>query len=321
MHERFESAPFPSHDEVIVIGKRVLTLLLLLGTQVPALACTCSEQTVPDALADADVVFAGTVAAVRMVDDAKSWEPRVIVDFDVARVWKGEVGKSFALHTNLEHSSCRGIWSSLAKPGEVVLVYANRSTGAEWKGNAQGGARNARSFTLRGDRRRVANRRLLRGVGDDDRVYTTDICTRTQHVRYAVDDFEQLGTFTDLAPLPLLPDKALVESLRPVYNGLPSACANLTDAKRWAVLEPDPDIAAKLIAMLEQGPLYASIPLEGRPAYTQHWVTDAERRLGFCRVAQDPEQVCGNTTIVFVREHDGHWRYGEGAISNYCPSR
>jgi hypothetical protein len=298
-----------------------LFFLVLIGTQASALACTCSEQSVPDALEHADVVFAGTVKDVRMVDDAKDWEPRVIVDFDVARVWKGEVGQSFTLHTNLEHSSCRGMGNSLAKPGEVLLVYANSGAGAEWKGNAQGGARNAGSFTMRGDRRRVADRRLLNSVGDEDRVYTTDICTRTQRVRYAVEDFEQLGAFTDLASLPVMPDKALVESLRPVYNGLPSDCGSLTDAKRWSVQEPTPDIAAKLVAMLEQGPLYASVPLDRRPAYTHYWVTDAEMRLGFCRVSQEPERVCGNTTMVFVRERGDSWRYGEGRVSSYCPSR
>lgn len=99
-----------------MIAKRVVIFLLLMAVQPSGLACTCSEQSVPDALAYADVVFAGTVTAVQMVDDAKSWEPRVIIDFDVARVWKGEVGKSFALHTNLEHSSCRGIHTDPGHP-------------------------------------------------------------------------------------------------------------------------------------------------------------------------------------------------------------
>jgi hypothetical protein len=209
-----------------------------MGAQASVLACTCSEESVPDALEYADAVFAGTVKAVRMVDEAKGWEPRVIVDFEVARVWKGQVGQSFTLHTNLEHSSCRGMAAGLAKPGKVLLVYANSGTGAEWKGKPQGGARNAGSFTQRGDRPRVADGGLLNSVGDEDRVYTTNICTRTQQVLYAVEDFEQLGAFTDLAPLPVMPDKALVESLRPVYNSPPRDCSNLTDAKRWSVQQP-----------------------------------------------------------------------------------
>lgn len=304
-----------------MIAKSALIFLVFMGAQVSALACTCSEQSVPDAFEHADVVFAGTVKAVRMVDDAKGWEPRAIVDFDVARIWKGEVGQSFTLHTNLERSSCQGLGSGLAKPGEVLLVYAYSGTGAEWKGNAQGGARNAGSFTMRGDRRRVANRRLLNSVGDEERVYTTDICTRTQPVLYAVEDFEQLGAFAELAPLSVMPDKALVESRRPVYNSLPDACGHLTDAKRWSEQEPVPNIAAALITMLEQGPLYANIPPDRRPAYTHYWVTDSEMRIGFCRVSQEPERVCGNTSLVFVREQDGSWRYGEGGVSGYCPSR
>jgi hypothetical protein len=72
--------------------------------------------------------------------------------------------------------------------------------------------------------------------------------------------------------------------------------------------------------MLEQGPLYSSIPLDRRPAYTDYWAVDTEMRVGFCRVSREPKSVCGNTTMIFTRDQDGSWRYGEGSVSNYCPA-
>jgi hypothetical protein len=51
-------------------------------------ACTCSEMSVSDAKQRADIVFAGRVEEVTPVDAKGLREPRAIIRFSVARVWK-----------------------------------------------------------------------------------------------------------------------------------------------------------------------------------------------------------------------------------------
>lgn len=99
-------------------------LLLLFLVAETASACTCREQSVAEAKESADVVFAGKVESVRMVDSPKDREPRAIVGFSVKRVWKGEIPERFSLHTHLEASSCSGMWREQAQVGKTLLVYA-----------------------------------------------------------------------------------------------------------------------------------------------------------------------------------------------------
>lgn len=295
----------------------VLAYALIAAT--PALACTCNSPTVAEARDRSDVVFAGVVEAVHLVDSLTDWEPRLVVDFAVKRVWKGEVGDKFSLHTSLNASSCHGMWREHAKAGEVLLVYGFRQQGSRWK-TGSAGASNAGSSTVRPEHRTTIDKKWLKSVDDDAIVYTTHICSRTTEVKMAVEDFDELGEFRELAPLSVMPDRELVESLRPQPNGLPDDCHALTDGKRWRVLPEPPAVAKMLIDLLESGPMYASVPIDKRPPYTEHWVSDESGRFGFCRVSQRESVVCGETTMVFTHQDDGSWKLSDGGVLTHLTS-
>lgn len=298
---------------------RILAFAGALGVAAGADACTCSEMSVDAAKQQADVVFAGTVSAVEIVDSEDDWEPRIVVKFDVARVWKGAVGARFVMHTNYEASSCSGFFREmLARPGPL-LVYAYGRSAAQWKARADGGAVGAGSFTKRGPATKPRKSELLDAIADDATAYTTDICTRTRPVVYAVDDFEQLGDARELAPLSKLPDRALVESLRPAFNEAPRACGSLTNAKVWRVLPEPPVNAAALVAMIEASDF--DLPKDPALAYREYWFSANDGRLGFCRMPTDTDEVCGLIDMQFEPDAGtpGGWSVGEGGVSTYCP--
>lgn len=132
-------------------------LALAVSTGV-AYGCGCTGTTVQDAKAHADVVFRGTITALRPSGKALSFSPGFVLDtkkiavFRVDRVWKGEVGETFEMPAIEEESACTGFWPSFLKVGNDLLVYA------------QGGGG----------------------------LYFTSICTRTQLAKNA-NDFAELG--------------------------------------------------------------------------------------------------------------------------------
>jgi hypothetical protein len=272
---------------------------------------------VADAKRRADVVFAGRVEEVALVDSDK-WEPRAVFRFKVARVWKGEVTESFLMHTNLEASSCAGFFRSFAKPGTVLLVYGYEMPAAEWKRGGMAGAENAGSFTVRPKDGTVLRQDLVDAVPDDGVVYTTDICTRTMPVAHAVEDFEELGKARELGPLDELPDPVLVESMRFIPNKLPGECEELHNGRAWTRVRKPPENAAHLVETLEKGPWYASIPKPLNHKYKDYWSRNAEGGIGFCRLAVDSDVTCGAANGEFRKnEFTGEW-YFTGSVRTYC---
>jgi hypothetical protein len=298
-----------------------LVFLTGLATAGHGAACTCAKTGVADAKRQADVVFAGTVASVRAVDSETRIEPRVVVTFEVARVWKGSVGPTFIMHTNIEHSSCSGFFRELLGFDGPLLVYAYGRPARHWKQRTEGGGANARSFTKRRDDSDEADPGWLEHLADDQIVYTTDICARTAPVLYAVDDFDQLGEWRELAPLAVLPDRALVESLRPRYNEAPAACGSLTNAKIWRVLERPPANAAQLVAMLARPDF--EVPSSPTTRYAELWFAAQDGRLAYCRAPQDESVVCGRVDMEFapVAGKPGAWTMGSGGFGTYCPAQ
>lgn len=177
-----------------------------------------------------------------------------------------------------------------------------------------------RTFASDAVRRLTPSYALLDSIADDEIAYTTDICTRTQPVLYAVDDFDQLGDARELAPLSKLPDRGLVESMRPQYNEAPRACGGLTDAKIWRVLPQPPENSAKLIAVLESTPDFG-LPKDPALEYREYWFATEDGRFAFCRVPTDEKAVCGRADIQFQPNHAKRvqWSIGESGVSTYCP--
>jgi hypothetical protein len=91
-------------------------------------ACTCSAPPVNEARTQADVVFRGTIIALRpsMKPASPAWghDTQKIAVFRVSRVWKGEVGHTFEMPAIEETSGCTGFWPDQLKIGNDLLVYA-----------------------------------------------------------------------------------------------------------------------------------------------------------------------------------------------------
>jgi hypothetical protein len=175
------------------LALRVITVCLLFAGPTTTLACTCKGMSVSEALRSANVVFVGKVEAVTAVDPLTDWEPRVIVRFRVARVWKGPVPEIFEMHTNFEASSCSGFPRSFLQENETLLVYGAGHPASSWKANGIHGASNALSWTARRDKSKPLRQDLVDALPDDQIVYSTSICTRTMPAEQAVEDFEKLG--------------------------------------------------------------------------------------------------------------------------------
>ena len=290
-------------------------LFLLLAPQC-AYACTCRPMGIAESKRDADVVFAGTVTGVDVVDTETNWEPRIVVTFSVARVWKGAVGQTFQMHTSYEASSCGGFPREMAQPGSTLLVYGYANKAKNWKQNLWAAPSNAGSASLVGDAPAGVNKALLNAVKEETTVYTTSICSRTTGIEYAAEDIAGLGAYTELAPLKSEPSIAFLESLRPIANGVPEECVPFTDARRWSPVR-DPSKMAELVAVLEQGSGYRHIPMPRPVQYDDYWVVNAESHVGMCRVSQNPEIVCGEATVEFIRI-DNRWETGESSVRTYC---
>ena len=293
-----------------------LSMCLALAPQA-ASACTCAGRSVAEELASADAVFAGTVTNVLEVDSHDDVEPRIVVSFEVARAWKGDVGPQFTLHTNYEFSSCSGMWREMAKPGKSLIVFAYRQAGKDWTQGVAAGADNARSYTVMGEERRPVLPEVIESIDDSAVLYTTNICTLTGTVQLASEAFDQLGPARELGPLHELPDRQLVASLQPMFNALPDRCGELIDGKLWQVPARVPDEAATLRALVSASPLLAPLRAASLPPQAEYWVTGANGRIGLCRVSLDPGRVCGNQEFGFTHT-DGTWTIVEGRVSTYC---
>lgn len=306
-----------------VVPKALAVLVPLLWSMLPsiALACTCSEVAVDEAKRGADVVFVGRVESVTPVDPLSDYEPRVVVRFSVARVWKGPVTESFEMHTNLEFSSCAGFFREMLEGHQTLVVYGYGRPASQWKSRRDRGAPNAQSMTILPDESQPLRKDLVDALPDNRIIYTTNICSRTRPVPLAVDDFNELGQFAELGPLAVMPDPALVESLRFVSNGAPNECEELTNARIWRRLSEPPKESSTLKSILEGSSMYSEIPKASPQMHDDLWFTADDDRIAMCRVAVDHNVVCGNAAVIFAEEPrgSGAWKIGVGSrVSTYC---
>jgi len=101
--------------------------------------CSCQEGDPQYKKANADVVFRGTITALRDSEKPPSLSEQIgmakrykIAVFNVTRVWKGRVGQTFEMPAIEETSLCTGFWPPLLKVGSDLLVYANRGSDSEY---------------------------------------------------------------------------------------------------------------------------------------------------------------------------------------------
>jgi len=107
-----------------------VSILLCLSSGL-SFACSCSPPiTAWVASINADVVFRGTVTALRDVEEVSpngTRYKRKIAVFRVNRYWKGGVGPTFEMTAPEEFEPCMGPEPSQFKVGNDLLVYAKGS--------------------------------------------------------------------------------------------------------------------------------------------------------------------------------------------------
>ena len=104
----------------------VATVTLALVHAAPALACDCSMRKPADALEQADLVFSGPVVSARLARPSEpDGEALTIVEFAIARSWKGRPIGRIVLHTQRNSVSCEGKDFIV---GQRYLVFARKNS-------------------------------------------------------------------------------------------------------------------------------------------------------------------------------------------------
>ena len=99
----------------------VIAVLLILIPRL-ALPCTCLGPRGRAVLPDAKAVFSGKVAKVDYLEkDRRNREPKILVTFEVYRVWKGALGRNVVIRTIYNRWTCTGYFF---KAGNEYLVTA-----------------------------------------------------------------------------------------------------------------------------------------------------------------------------------------------------
>ena len=157
----------------------VVPLVFVLFGAARCMACDCAAPSVQQAFAWADAVFRGTVTNVTRLKPGKR-DTRLIVNFAVQRVWKGDVPARFAMYSRRNTNWCEGFVDAWLKPGEELLVYANRQPVEHFY---------ARYLFDRNPQRPPG----LPKSFNQEYVYTTGLCSRTQSAVAAEQDLAGLG--------------------------------------------------------------------------------------------------------------------------------
>ena len=110
------------------VRKCALAAAVMVGTFFPASAeaCDCSMLRPAVALERADLVFSGPVVSARLARPSEpDGEALTIVEFAIARSWKGRPTGRVILHTQRNFYSCEGKDFLV---GQRYLVFARRNT-------------------------------------------------------------------------------------------------------------------------------------------------------------------------------------------------
>ncbi len=113
--------------------------ILLLGAlfSVGAFGCSCIGPTLGRAKESAEIVFRGTITDFKKAETPPELGKTVqgtwrIAIFQVTRVWKGDIGKTFEMPALAETSACLGFWPSFLEVGNDLLVFASRYGGTDY---------------------------------------------------------------------------------------------------------------------------------------------------------------------------------------------
>ncbi len=156
---------------------RIILVFACISGSARAQECTCTTKNPQDARENADVVFRGTIIALRESAEPSpipvgDQDPKKFVVFSVRRVWKGDIGPTFEMPALEQTTPCIGFSPSL-KVGNDLLVYAGR----------------LRSYTVPVGHEFVTYRTVI----PDHPIYFTSACMRTALAK-DTKDFEESGS-------------------------------------------------------------------------------------------------------------------------------
>jgi hypothetical protein len=111
--------------------QRILLVFACVSGLARAEECTCTIRNAQEARKESDVVFRGTIIALRESAEPSpvpvgDQDPKKFVVFRVRRIWKGDTGPTFEMPAVEAISDCLGFSPSFLKVGNDLLVYAGR---------------------------------------------------------------------------------------------------------------------------------------------------------------------------------------------------
>lgn len=273
-------------------GLQMLALTWLAIWSGWGLACSCVESSLSHHVQSAVAVFEGVIMSIGPADPSSLSIVNQKIEFDVQRIWKGQVGARQALFVNTDGASC-GVYYRPEDIGQRQVVFAYWSFASHWLPEAQ----------------------VQPGTG----VYSTSLCAGNFRVYQELAPMPELGPFT--APLPWgeLKPPASQMLLSQELNALPTACAPLNRAKFWSVLETplaaEHPAATAVAAYLRQHDRTRRW-LAKRQVY---WLQGMDGQIGYCRVFVRPGKPCGNAVLIATQKAD-QWSIDAGGIDQHCSS-
>jgi hypothetical protein len=282
-----------------------MRLALFLGLLVAcfadrAHACSCSYVSPKRALASADVVFAGRVEEVIPIDPDGSAEERIIVRFRVARVWKGDVGAEFTMHTFFDSTMCIGLLSYLAVEGEESLVFASAGVGKDWKTFLEPSESEKANPSIRrtGLDNKPLRQDLIDAVPDGATIYSTDICSGTTSWEDAAPIVSQLGGYRTPQGAYTMHDAPAPaeEEVPAALRGLPHVCREVLQGSEWTESGAPPANSAALEDLLAADERY---PYAEQAEFLDRWLREGPETLALCRSPGGDAEECDALAAVF----------------------
>ena len=286
--------------------------LLVSATPAPSIACSCGYLNPKHALARADAVFAGTIEEVIQIERSQRMEERIIVRFKVGRVWKGDVGAQFTMHTFHESSMCIGLMG--AEEGEELLVFAYASKGVDWKSfHEPTTPQEAERLAAPGSEREVLRQDLVDLLPGGATVYTTSLCSGTTWWTQAGELSRALGPYRTPKGGHAMHDAPSIDAELAAagLDGLPYLCRDVFQGlERTDVIEA-PANAAELEELLSQTEHYPYSSADP-PTFVDRWFREDRDFLALCRVPKAEAQAkdCGAVAAGFLRRpkvESGKW--------------
>jgi hypothetical protein len=235
----------------------------------------------------------------------------------VGRVWKGDLGEQFTMHTFRGSSMCMGLED--AEVGEELLVFAFAEEGEGWKSFfVPSTPAEAKRLAGPGSEREVLRQDLVDSLPDGMTIYTTGLCSGTR-------PWTEAGSFTRALGPYRTPKGGLVMRDPPIDakqaaepDEMPYLCRNALEyLDKVEVVEP-PVNSAELEEILSKNEQYKNASTSS--GYADRWWREEAQSLALCRVPKPDAEACGGIAAFFMMRPEsqgGKWTLS-GLITDPC---